>query len=95
MSYRDEDATQACQVDRTHIMATWAQVETLPEYSTTIPTGTTPGKRWRRGDRYFLNMAGKEGPEHWVVREYGPIYEDPADGQKYLDIITRAVLWVG
>lgn len=46
----------------------------LPEYSASMPTGATPGKRWR------VNMSFRSGfgrpapvvsvPDLWVVRQY-------------------------
>lgn len=41
--------------------------EALPEYTTTIPTGTTPGKRWRRnvywdGSEWWQGRYGKPFP---------------------------------
>lgn len=45
----------------------------LPEYSCSLPTGTTPGKRWKRldgaHDRNFLAAGGKP---HWMIGEYDP-----------------------
>lgn len=35
-------------VDDKHAVMTQATLENLPEYSLSLPTGTTPGKRWRR-----------------------------------------------
>jgi hypothetical protein len=44
----------------------------LPEYSSTIPTGMTPGKRWRRldgvYDRRFIAAGGKP---RWMIGEFG------------------------
>ncbi|OCC05144.1 hypothetical protein BA190_09515 [Labrys sp. WJW] len=45
----------------------------LPEYSTTFPTGTTPGKRWRRLDgAYDTVFIRKGGKPKWMIGEYDP-----------------------
>lgn len=45
----------------------------LPEYSATYPTGTTPGKMWKRldgsFDRAFIHAGGKP---YWMVMQYDP-----------------------
>jgi hypothetical protein len=49
-----------------------ADFEVLPDYSATLPTGTTTGKRWKRldgsFDRDFLALGGQP---HWLIGEYG------------------------
>lgn len=40
------------------------ELRDLPEYSCTIPTGATPGKRWRRATPY----TSKE--PYWLIGEY-------------------------
>lgn len=51
------------------------EFKSLPEYSATLPTGTTPGKRWKRldgaHDPAFVRRGGKPA---WMIGEY-----DPAD----------------
>lgn len=44
-----------------------AEFERLPEYSCTIPTGVTIGKRWRRREPYMLDapVIGR-----WYLCEY-------------------------
>lgn len=45
----------------------------LPEYSCTLPTGTTPGKRWRAQ----MGFADPEGTKpRWYVGEYGAVSSD-------------------
>lgn len=44
------------------------EFEDLPEYSCSLPTGTTIGKRWKR-DRNFGRRSDRVGPE-WDVAEY-------------------------
>ena len=46
----------------------------LSEYSATLPTGATPGKRWRRLDGKFdhtWKAAG--GKPRWIIGEYAEI----------------------
>lgn len=62
------------------IRLTVAEWQALPEYSSSIPTGTTAGKRWRRHHRWI--DGGERNPwtgavtggvvrESWWVGEYG------------------------
>lgn len=47
------------------------QFEELPEYSCTMPTGTTPGKRWRRRDgAHDIAFIRRGGKPKWFVLEY-------------------------
>lgn len=57
------------------------ELDRLPEYSTSLPTGTYPGKQWRakRASGWFIGMYGeptdpKTIPIHWfeVVLLQGP-----------------------
>lgn len=71
-----ENATRPPQL-RSHrglpvLRLTRRELEALPEYSTSVPTGTTPGKRWRRNVAFSL--AGFHPPTEgavWIVGEYG------------------------
>lgn len=45
----------------------------LLEYSSSLPTGTVPGKRWRRHDGAHDPTC--EDPV-WMIGEYGAISED-------------------
>lgn len=40
----------------------------LPEYSCSLPTGTTIGKRWRRN----TGFGRQRGIGNWVIGEYVP-----------------------
>lgn len=53
---------------------TEAAMNALPEYSTTRPTGTTIGKRWRC-DVLFRTPAERMG-RMWVIGEYQEILGD-------------------
>lgn len=54
------------------IVISRSDLQALPEYSCTLPTGTTIGKRWRR-DTHIVGIArpqDKPGPSEWVIGEY-------------------------
>jgi hypothetical protein len=67
------------------------EFEGLLEYSATLPTGTTTGKRWRRldgaHDHAFKLLGGKP---RWVIGEYGAVSKDgkKIDIHWYRPIIT-------
>ncbi len=42
------------------------QIDQIDEYSMSIPTGTTLGKRWKRN----LNVFIPKSSPHWVIGEY-------------------------
>lgn len=44
-----------------------AELRSLPEYSCTLPTGTTIGKRWRRRTPY------RSDSYDWMIGEYTDI----------------------
>lgn len=49
------------------------EFEALPEYSCSVPTGTTPGKRWKRLDGvYDRSFMARGGKPRWMVGEYDP-----------------------
>ncbi len=53
-----------------------ADFDALPEYSATLPTGTTPGKRWKRHDGVFDQEFRQAGGEpFWLIGEFGTIDE--------------------
>lgn len=54
---------------------TKAEFEALPEYSATLPTGTTPGKMWKRHDGAH-DPSCKE--PFWILGQYDP--EDDGKG---------------
>lgn len=49
------------------------QFEEMPEYSCSLPTGTTIGKRWKRN----LNFGTREKAVWWM----GEYVEDPEPGR--------------
>jgi hypothetical protein len=91
-------------VDATHAVMSAAELAALPEYTTTIPTGTQSGKRWKRNATWEgldAQMRGHRtnpnGP--WMMGEYGEPYDPPADararpGEKFVPITWRDVLVV-
>lgn len=49
------------------------QFKALPEYSSTNPTGTTPGKMWRRHDGVFDRAwRAQGGKPRWIICQYDP-----------------------
>lgn len=69
------------------IRMTRRALELLPEYTTSIPTGTTPGKRWRR-DVYW------DGSEWWQGR-YGKPYPEGHKHFGSIPIIWRRIIVQG
>lgn len=57
------------------ICMTQQEFDDLPEYSATLPTGTTPGKRWKRkiytGSRPLPTPPYHIFTEEWLIGEYG------------------------
>ncbi len=47
-------------------LLTKAELDALPEYSWSIPTGVTPGKRWKRDEN------DGRGSKAWMLGEYQP-----------------------
>ncbi|WP_152338585.1 hypothetical protein [Pseudorhizobium banfieldiae] len=74
---------------------TRAEFEALDEYSATLPTGTTPGKRWRRHDGAYDPDC--ENP-FWLIGEYDP--DDDGKGPSikinwYIPVISVAAPLTG
>lgn len=54
----------------------------LPEYSCTIPTGTTVGKRWRiNNNAYRADRVGV--PAEWMLGEYYDLGDPKAVGVRF------------
>jgi hypothetical protein len=52
-----------------YVTLTQAELDALPEYSHSVPTGVFPGKRWKRNERaYPRGRAGE--PPAWLLQEY-------------------------
>jgi hypothetical protein len=50
-----------------------SEFERLLEYSASMPTGTTPGKRWKRLDgAHDMRFIRSGGVPVWIVGEYDP-----------------------
>jgi len=69
---------------RTTLRLTQAELGELLEYSCSLPTGQTPGKRWKRNDNAYRTPAQ---PPHWSIGEYGTPY--PEGHEYYGDIPIR------
>lgn len=54
---------------RGETVVTRDELRALPEYSCSLPTGTTVGKRWRR-DVTFGRPNRRKGEAEWLVGEY-------------------------
>jgi len=60
------------------IMLTRREFESLPEYSCSLPTGTTEGKRWKRSDVYRAERGHRRldvWELNWWMGEYVPSKE--------------------
>ncbi|MFN3387481.1 MAG: hypothetical protein ACK40O_01005 [Allosphingosinicella sp.] len=68
-----------------------AQLLDLPEYSTTIPTGTTPGKRWRRALRPWRSGLSDE----WWLGQYGKPYPEGHEHFGSVAIFWRRIIVIG
>lgn len=74
------------------IVLTQAEFDSLPEYSCTLPTGTTIGKKWKRNihafdPRYHDPRTGNT-IDDWYLCEYVP-HTDPAKiGITYKHIVA-------
>lgn len=64
-----------------------SEIEKLYEYSCTMPTGVTVGKRWRRHDGSFdRDFMTKGGKPRWLIGRYeeapdGPIRAPDPEGK--------------
>lgn len=49
------------------------ELRKLPEYSCSLPTGTTIGKRWRRdvlSNKRYHRVIPADTPPEWMIGEY-------------------------
>lgn len=52
----------------------------LLEYSGSLPTGTTPGKRWKRLDGvHDIAFIRRGGKPRWMIGEFDPKAPTPAE----------------
>lgn len=66
-------------MSRTVLILTPSELDSLPDYSCSVPTGTTVGKRWRRRLRYQHKPGlrwGIHGRPPQIVGEYVE-HDDP------------------
>ena len=54
------------------VRMTRREFDALLEYSTSLPTGTTPGKQWKRAVRPWMNKPHDE----WRLGQYGEPYPE-------------------
>ncbi len=59
------------------------ELKKLPEYSCSLPTGTTIGKRWRRRIPYYTNQP----LQCWLVAEYVPHPDPDLTGIKWRQVV--------
>lgn len=74
-------------IDDTHAVMTRRAFDELPEYSCSVPTGTTIGKRWKRSEFYAGFRPGGPYPGRWFMWEYVP-----SDREGYVGIKSREIL---
>lgn len=55
---------------------TLGEFNSLLEYSTTLPTGTTTGKVWKRQTNIRNCILKPSTPPRWLLGEYGEIEGD-------------------
>jgi len=66
-----------------------AEFDALPEYSCSLPTGTTIGKRWKRGEPYGQ-------PTRWLLGEYVEHADPGKVGIRWSRIaVAMPLLWEG
>ncbi len=68
------------------VTITQKEFDSLPEYSCSIPTGTTIGKRWKRHDGIFDPTY--KGPYYWYIGEYIDIGDPDKVGIRYKKIVA-------
>lgn len=72
------------------IFLTAAQWRALPDYSTTLPTGTTEGKMWRRADHPRFNRVS----DAWHMGRFGKPYHAGHRFAGQIPIIWRQIVIV-
>lgn len=65
------------------VMVTEREFRELPEYSCSLPTGQTIGKKWKRQKDYYDESKG------WLMGEYIPDPDPEMVGIRWRDL----VLW--
>lgn len=72
------------------IFMTMAQLRSLREYSTSLPTGTTEGKVWKRADQPRYNRVS----DAWHMGRYGRPYHAGHQFAGQIPIIWRQIVVV-
>lgn len=75
------------------VMLTRAEFNALLEYSTSLPTGTTVGKRWKRNKAVTLRTTGlsRVDRDDWWMGEYVEETQEPWKSQGYVGIKWRKI----
>lgn len=61
-----------------HVMRIWLdELERLPEYSCSKPSGECPGKTWRRNTLAYAGLPGPTRFEHWLIGQYAAVQGAP------------------
>lgn len=68
---------------------TQAQFDILPEYSCTLPTGTTIGKKWKRdvNEPKRFHRIEPNAPKEWWTGEYTPHPDPDTVGIKWRKVV--------
>lgn len=70
------------------VAMTRREFDRFSNYSCSLPTGTTPGKRWIRA-RYYQHQ---DHADEWMLGEYGEPYIDPKTRKEYVPITWRDIV---
>lgn len=70
-------------VDVSHAVMERRDFDKLPEYSCTLPTGTTIGKRWKRSEFF----GSSKYPGRWFLGEYVPHDKPERVGIQWREIL--------
>lgn len=78
-------------LDNDAIALTRAEFDQLPEYSTTLPTGQTPGKAWKARVPPWASKARAQ----WHRGVYGKPYPEGHEHHGQIPIGWRAIVLIG
>lgn len=77
--------------DLPRLRMTADEFRNLPEYSASLPSGTTPGKMWRRLDGDFdLAFKAGGGQPRWMIGQYDP--DCPEDAERIRILWFRPII---
>jgi hypothetical protein len=80
----------AIEKTREFLSLTTEELKAMPEYSCSLPTATTIGKRWKRNIHPDCNGAAGAPPERclWVIGEYHDIGRADRVGIRWYDVLV-------